>query len=207
MLNLLTNQIRYHADVGAGAWSKSDLFCLLDYPIIEARDKILGIIGYGTLGRKVAEIGNAFGMVVKICQRPGGPVAPGRVSFDQLLAETDVLTLHCPLTPATTHLLGQDEFRRMKSSAIVINTARGAIIDSVALVDALKQGRIAGAGIDVLDQEPPPESHPLLQKEIPNLILTPHNAWGTRESRQRLVDQLSDNLGAWIGGSAINTVD
>ena len=207
MLNLLTNQIRYHADVATGAWSKSEVFCLLDHPIIEAGDKVLGIIGYGTLGRKVADIASAFGMSVKICQRPGGPSVPGRIPFNQLLADADVLTLHCPLTEATTGLLGEDEFRRMKSSAIIINTARGAIMDSVALVNALKQGEIAGAGIDVLNQEPPPDTHPLLQKDIPNLIVTPHNAWGTRESRQRLIDQLSKNLGAWINGNPVNTVD
>jgi glycerate dehydrogenase len=207
MLNLLTNQIKYQADVSAGAWSKSNVFCLLEYPIIEARDKVLGIIGYGTLGKKVAEIANALGMSVRICQRPGGPAVPGRVPFDQLLVDADVLTLHCPLTDATTSLLGKHEFRRMKSSAVLINTARGAIIDADALVDALKQGQIAGAGIDVLNHEPPPETHPLLQKSIPNLIVTPHNAWGTRESRQRLVDQLSANLGAWINGKPVNTVD
>lgn len=207
MLNLLTNQIRYHKDVSAGAWSRSDLFCLLDYPIVEISEKTLGIIGYGTLGRKVGEIARAFGMSVHVCQRPGGPEVPGRVSFDQILAESDVLTLHCPLTPSTNQLLGEVEFRRMKSSAIIINTARGAIIDSVALVKALQQGQIAGAGIDVLNQEPPPENHPLLQQGIPNLIVTPHNAWATRESRQRLVDQLAGNLGAWINGKPENIVD
>jgi glycerate dehydrogenase len=207
MLNLLTNQIKYHADVVAGAWSKSDVFCLLEHPIIEAEGKVLGIIGYGTLGKRVAEIANALGMSVRICQRPGGAMVPDRVPFDQLLADADVLTLHCPLTDATTRLLGKHEFRRMKPSAVVINTARGAIIDADALVDALKQGEIAGAGIDVLDHEPPPETHPLLQKGIPNLIVTPHNAWGTRESRQRLVDQLSTNLGAWINSNPVNIVD
>ena len=217
MLNLLTHQLRYHQAVCAGAWSNSDIFCLLDYPITEIEHKILGIIGYGTLGKKVADVARAFGMSVQICQRPGGKKAPGRVFLKQLLAESDVLTLHCPLTVDTLHLLGEDEFNQMKPSAIIINTARGAIIDSVALVNALQKGQIAGAGIDVLAEEPPANDDPLLQPillrpaqhtlpKTPNLIITPHNAWATRESRQRLLDQLADNLHKWLIGCPTNIV-
>ncbi|WP_424948059.1 D-2-hydroxyacid dehydrogenase [Candidatus Spongiihabitans sp.] len=216
MLNLLTNQFRYHQAVIAGAWSNSTVFCLLDYPIVEIQNKTLGIIGYGALGKKVAEIAKAFGMSVQICQRPGGKRRRGRISFEQLLADSDVLTLHCPLTPDTLNLLGENEFKRMKPNAIVINTARGAIIDSTALANALQTGQIAGAGIDVLTEEPPSSSHPLLQSALlqpallkhdaPNLIVTPHNAWATRESRQRLVDQMAEILGKWLRGHPINVV-
>ncbi|WP_423907601.1 D-2-hydroxyacid dehydrogenase [Candidatus Spongiihabitans sp.] len=211
MLNLLTNQFRYHQAVAAGAWCNSNVFCLLDYPIVEIQNKTLGIIGYGALGKKVAEIAKAFGMFVQICQRPGGKKESGRISFKQILADSDVLTIHCPLTPDTLNLLGENEFNRMKSNAIIINTARGAIIDSEALVNALKKGQIAGAGIDVLSEEPPPSSEPLLQpallqQDAPNLIVTPHNAWATRESRQRLVDQITEILGKWLSGHPINVV-
>ncbi len=213
ILNLLTNQFRYYHAVAAGAWSNSDTFCLLDHPIGELENKTLGIIGYGTLGKKVADIASAFGMSVQICQRPGGKKQPDRVSFAQLLADSDVLTLHCPLTPDTLNLFGEHEFNRMKPSAIIINTARGAIIDSAALVKALQNGHIAGAGIDVLAEEPPSSCEPLLQptllqlsQDTPNLIVTPHNAWATRESRQRLVDQLAENLGKWLNHQPINVV-
>ncbi len=222
MLNLLTNQFRYYQAVAGGVWSNSHVFCLLDYPIVEIQHKILGIIGYGSLGKKVAEIARAFGMSVLICQRPGGKKDVGRVSLERLLADADVLTLHCPLTADTLNLLGENEFNQMKPSAIIINTARGAIIDSMALVQALKKGQIAGAGIDVLAKEPPAASEPLLQaialqssrqsagrailQDIPNLIVTPHNAWATQESRQRLLDQLTENLNQWLSGHPINVV-
>lgn len=206
MLNLLTNQFRYHQAVTAGAWHNSNVFCLLDYPVVEIENKTLGIIGYGALGKKVAEVAKAFGMSVQICQRPGGKKVPGRISFKQILANSDVLTIHCPLTPDTLNLIGENEFKQMKSNAIIINTARGAIIDSVALVTALKKEQIAGAGIDVLGKEPPSNCEPLLQPNIPNLIVTPHNAWATREARQRLVDQMADILANWLSGHPTNVV-
>ncbi len=206
MLNLLTSQIRYVRDVRAGCWSRSQVFCLLDHPIVEIQGKTLGILGYGALGKSVAEIARAFAMEVKIWQRPGGRPATARVPFEQLLRQADILSIHCPLTPDTTGLLGAAEFEKMKSSAFVINTARGAIIDSDALVDALRAGRIAGAGIDVLHREPPDCAHPLLQKDIPNLIVTPHNAWASQETRQRLVDRLGENLAGWLHGKPVNVV-
>ncbi len=209
MLNLLTNQIKYIDDVKNQMWSGSEIFCLLDHPIVELEGKSLGIIGYGTLGSRVAAVARAFGMEILICQRPGTKPRKSqkqRIPFDQILERSDVLTLHCPLTPETNNLLGKKEFTRMKSSAIVINTARGAIINSEALVSALKTDVISGAGIDVLTHEPPPDSDLLLQGEIPNLIVTPHNAWGTRESRQRLVDQLARILGGWFDNKPINCV-
>lgn len=206
MLNLLTNQIRYQHDVQSGKWSSSDVFCLLDHPIIEAQGKTMGIIGHGNLGSRVAEIAKAFGMSINVCQRPGGKSKAGRVSFDEILTQSDVLTLHCPLNSETRNLLGKKEFQRMKNSAIVINTARGAIINSQDLIEALESGEIAGAGIDVLDKEPPPQDHPLLQCNLPNLLISPHNAWATRETRQRLVNELADNLSGWINNSPKNIV-
>ena len=208
ILNLLTSQIQYHHDVRQGNWSKSDLFCLLDHPIIESSNKILGIIGYGTLGRKVAKIAEAMDMQILLCQRPGtdGAPEPGRVSFDELLERSDIISLHCPLTTDTHHLFDGHAFRKMKKTAILVNTARGAIIDSAALINALENGEIAGAGIDVLDLEPPPPDHPLLQCRLPDLLITPHNAWGSRESRQRLVDALSENLIGWLNDRPVNVV-
>ncbi len=208
ILNLLTSQTRYLHDVQQGNWSGSDVFCLLDHPIREASDKTLGIIGYGTLGRKVAAIAEALDMQVLLCQRPGSEGAPeaGRVRFDELLERSDIISLHCPLNADTHHLFDDQAFRKMKKSAILVNTARGAIIDSAALADALENGEIAGAGIDVLDIEPPPPDHPLLQIRRPNLLITPHNAWGSRETRQRLVDALSANLVGWLNGRPVNVV-
>ena len=208
ILNLLTSQIQYHHDVRQGNWSKSELFCLLDHPIIETSNKILGIIGYGTLGRKVAKIAEAMDMQILLCQRPGTDGAPesGRVNFDELLGRSDIISLHCPLTTDTHHLFADHAFRKMKKTAILVNTARGAIIDSAALINALENGEIAGAGIDVLDLEPPPPNHPLLQCRRPDLLITPHNAWGSRESRQRLVDALSENLSGWLNDRPVNVV-
>ena len=206
ILNLMTQMPRFIEDVGANAWQQSDVFCLLNHPIRELADKHLGIIGHGNLGSKVATIAEAFGMKVLICQRPGGSPQPGRVPFSQLLAESDIVSLHCPLTPDTRNLFGLEEFKLMKSDALIINTARGAIINSEALVTALRNGFIGGAGIDVLDQEPPGEDHPLVQNSIPNLILTPHNAWASIETRQRLISHLAANIDAWKQGNPINTV-
>ncbi len=208
ILNLLTSQIRYLQDVQRGNWSGSDVFCLLDHPIIETSGKVLGIIGYGTLGRKVAAIAEALDMQVLLCQRPGseGVPEPGRVRFDELLERSDIISLHCPLNADTHHLFDDRAFGKMEKSAILVNTARGAIIDSAALIHALEYGEIAGAGIDVFDIEPPPPDHPLLQIRRPNLLITPHNAWGSRETRQRLVDGLSKNLVGWLNGQPVNVV-
>jgi len=208
ILNLLTSQTRYLQDVQQGKWSSSDVFCLLDHSIIETSGKILGIIGYGTLGRKVAAIAEALDMQVLLCQRPGseGVPEPGRVRFDELLERSDIISLHCPLNADTHHLFDDRAFGKMKKSAILVNTARGAIIDSAALIHALEHGEIAGAGIDVFDIEPPPPDHPLLRARHPNLLITPHNAWGSRETRQRLVDALAENLTGWLNGQPINVV-
>lgn len=206
MLNLLTCQDRYIQDVKKGAWSQTDIFCLLDHPIVEAEGKIFGVIGYGTLGQRTAAIAKAFGMDVIVAARKGASLAAERVDFDEFLQRSDVISVHCPLTADTRHLIGKRELSLMKPEAFLINTARGAIIDSAALAAALRMGQIAGAGIDVLESEPPQAMHPLLQNDIPNLIVTPHNAWASKETQQRLVDNMVKIVKAWQSGSPINVV-
>ncbi len=206
MLNLMTSLPAYRDDVRNGNWSNSDIFCLLDHPIRELQGKTLGIIGLGDIGGRVADIGRAFGMDIAVAARPGTDPDGDRLALDDLLPVADVISLHCPLTPRTHHLLSWAQFRKMKPGAVLINTARGAIIHDEALVEALRTGEIAGAGIDVLDEEPPPPDHPLLAADIPNLIVTPHNAWSTLESRQRLVAKMAETLAAWQAGTPRNVV-
>ncbi len=206
ILALSTRLIDYHEAVRSGRWQQARQFCLLDYPIRELAGKTLGIVGYGELGRGVARLGEALGMKLLIAQRPGGPAEPGRIALHELLPQVDVLSLHCPLTPKTQNLIGAREFALMKRDAILINTARGGIVDEPALADALRQGRIGGAGVDVLTVEPPVKGNVLLDPDIPNLIVTPHSAWASRETRQRLVDELVTNIRAFLDGSVRNTV-
>ena len=206
ILALSTRLIDYHEAVRSDRWQQARQFCLLDYPIRELAGKTLGIVGYGELGRGVARLGEALGMKLLIAQRPGGPAEPGRIPLHELLPQVDVLSLHCPLTPETQNLIGAREFALMKRDAILINTARGGIVDEQALADALRQGRIGGAGVDVLTVEPPVKGNVLLDPDIPNLIVTPHSAWASRETRQRLVDELVTNIRAFLKGSVRNPV-
>jgi glycerate dehydrogenase len=195
VLLLLTHKLReYDALVRSGAWQRGEQFCLLDYPIRELTGRKLGIVGYGTLGRGVARAARAFGLEVLVANRPGGDRMPGRIDLDELLPQVDVLSLHCPLSPATTGLIGARQLELMKPDAVLINTARGALIDSQALADALRAGRLGGAAIDVLPQEPPVDGNPLLAGDIPNLIVTPHIAWAAREARQRCIDEMAANV-------------
>jgi glycerate dehydrogenase len=167
----------------------------------------LGIVGYGSLGQAAARIGGTLGMRVLVSARPKSAVVPaGRVAFETLLEQADVLSLHCPLTDATRHLIGAPELKRMKSDAILINTARGGLVDDEALAAALRSGEIGGAGIDVLPVEPPPDDQPLLAPDIPNLILTPHIAWAARESRQRALDQVVENIADFLDGGKLRRV-
>jgi glycerate dehydrogenase len=188
----LTQQInRFDALVREGAWQQSRTFAMFDFPIRELTGRTLGIVGWGTLGQAVAKLGEAFGMRVIVAARLGTPrseVPQDRVHFDDLLEQADVLTLHCPLNATTKHM---------------INTARGGLIDSQALADALKQGEIGGAGIDVLPTEPPPEDQPLLAPDIPNLIVTPHVAWAAKEARQRALDQVTENIADFLAGGRL----
>jgi glycerate dehydrogenase len=195
VLLLLTHRLReYDALVRAGAWQRGEQFCLLDYPIRELTGRKLGIVGYGTLGRGVARAAEAFGLEVLVANRPGGERVPGRTDLDEILAQVDVLSLHCPLSPATAGLIGARELALMKPDAVLLNTARGGLIDSQALADALRAGRLGGAAIDVLPQEPPVAGNPLLAGDIPNLIVTPHIAWAAREARQRCLDEMAANV-------------
>ncbi|MEJ2297126.1 MAG: D-2-hydroxyacid dehydrogenase [Woeseiaceae bacterium] len=204
----LTHQLQgYASDVRAGAWQEASNFCMLTRPIRELSSMTLGIVGFGELGRGVARMGEAFGMNVLVAARPGSNAVPaGRVTFDELLARADVISLHCPLTDATRDLFGRDQFAAMKRNAYLINTARGALVDSAALVDALEDEEIAGAAIDVLPVEPPVDGDPLLDYAGDNLIVTPHIAWGTREARQAAVDELTANIRAFLEGRQRNRV-
>ena len=178
MLALSTQLLPYQAFTKSGDWSRSGQFSSLKYPIQELEGKTLGLIGYGNLAKAVEKLALAFGMKILISERVGTTsLNNDRLPLSELLPLVDVLSIHCPLTPETKHLISTDEFKLMKPSAFIINTSRGAVINNQALADALRAKEIAGAGIDVLDQEPPPSDHPLLAEDIPNLILTPHTAW------------------------------
>ncbi|MBU1190792.1 MAG: 2-hydroxyacid dehydrogenase [Gammaproteobacteria bacterium] len=187
-------------------WPNQRGFCVLDIPIQELRGKTLGIVGYGELGRAVANIGTAFGMCVLIAQRPGGDSRSNRAPLDEVLHNADVLSLHCPLTQTTRNLIGTRELALMKPTALLINTARGGIVDEPALVSALQNKQLGGAGIDVLIEEPPRHGNPLLEIQLPNLIVTPHIAWASREARQRLVNGLTENIRAYLEGEDRNRV-
>lgn len=209
MLTLMRNLRAYDHDLAAGAWQGSPHFCLLDHPISELCGKQLGIIGYGELGKAVAQVARAFGMEVLVAKslRNGSAVKEeGRVELDELLSTVDILTLHCPLTDKTRHLIDRQKLSLMKCSALLINTARGNIVDETALCDALLSEQIAGAAIDVLSVEPPQAGNPLLDLRLPNLIITPHIAWASKESRQRLLNEIAANIQAFKHGGMRNSV-
>ena len=200
MILLSTRMLDYTRAVENGDWSRSTQFCLLDFPIRELAGRTLGIVGYGTLGQRVAALAEAFGMEVRVAQRPGGEPTPDRLPLEALLPQLDVLSLHCPLTEATHHLIDAEALAAMRPGALLINTARGALVEDTALVEALRSGHLGGAGLDVLEPEPPPVDHPLLAPDLPNLLVTPHSAWGSREARQRIVTQLVENVAAFRAG-------
>lgn len=207
MLALRRNLVAYRDEVRAGRWQEAKKFCLLDHPIGDLRGTMLGIVGFGTLGRAMAQLGRAIGMEVIVAERKHATsIRPERRSFADALRLSDVLTLHCPLTEETRDLIGAEELRQMKRDALVINTARGGLIDDQALLEALKSGKIGGAGIDVLRVEPPREGNPLLEADLPNLIVTPHNAWASNQAMQTLGSQLIDNLEAFVKGDPRNLV-
>ena len=208
LLNLTHSLGRYAEDVRDGAWSKAENFCLITHPIRELSAMTLGLVGYGELARGVERIARAFDMEVLVAARPGSDDVPeGRVSLDELLVRADVVSLHCPLNDATRGLFGAAEFRKMKDTAVLINTARGGLVDSQALADALRNRHIAAAAIDVLPQEPPVAGDPLLDYEGDNLIVTPHIAWGTLQARQNAIDELTANVRAFLDGERRNRVD
>jgi glycerate dehydrogenase len=190
-----------------GLWGQQKQFSAFPFPVHELRGRQLGIIGLGKLGAEVARIAGAFGMKVLVANRPQGTAVAGRLDLQQLLPQVDVLSLHCPLCSTTRGLIGQRELALMKSDAILINTARGGLVDAQALADALREGRLGGAGIDVLESEPPTHGNPLLDPGIPNLIVTPHIAWAAREARQRCIDELAANVGAFLAGERRHRLD
>ncbi len=206
MLNLLTGQPWYWQRVREGAWSDARQFCLNDRPIRQARGLAFGVIGYGVLGRAAGDLAKGLGMEVLVAERRGDPPRAGRLSFEEVIARADVLSIHCPLSAATRGLIDRQVLRAMKKDALLINTARGGIVAEQDLADALRSGEIAGAAVDTLSQEPPPSGHVLLAADIPNLIVTPHNAWASRTARQAAVDQLADVISAFAAGQILNQV-
>ena len=206
LLALTTRLSEYTDAVKRGEWSRSRFFCLLDYPVRELAGKTIGIVGYGEIGKAVAGIAEALGMRVLLARRNLQDDRPERIALHQLLPQVDVLSLHCPLTQENRGLIAADELALMKADAVLINAARGGLVDEQALLDALLTRQIGGAGLDVLREEPPPEDDPLLSANLPNLVITPHIAWISRESRQRLINEIALNIEAFKAGQPRNQV-
>ncbi len=207
ILALRRNLRAYIADVEAGKWQKSRQFCLFDHPISDLARSRLGIVGYGALGRKVAALGRAFGMEVVVASRsPVDDPSVTQMSLEDLLRVSDVVSLHLPLTERTRHMIGVDQLASMKRTALLINTARGGLVSEGDLVNALRNGVIAGAGFDVLSKEPPSANNPLLSLRLPNFILTPHVAWASSGAMQTLADMLIDNVEAFERGAPLNAL-
>jgi glycerate dehydrogenase len=208
ILALRRNLLAYRADIEAGKWQRSARFCLFDHPIRDLHGSRLGLLGYGALGKGVAHLAQAFGMEVVVHTRtPTDDPGVRNVSLGELLETSDVLSLHAPLTDQTRNIIGAGELKRMKPSAILINTARGGLVDEHALAEALLANTIAGAGFDVLTQEPPPDDNVLLNLRLPNFLLTPHSAWASAQAMQLLADQLIENIEAFAAGTPQNVVD
>jgi glycerate dehydrogenase len=207
ILALFTRLMDYDRAVRAHNWQHARQFCLLDYPIRELAGCRLGIVGYGELGHTVAHIAGAFNMEVVVAERPGSTsTREGRVAFDEVLTSADVITLHCPLTPDTREIIDMAALESMRSDAFLVNTARGALVAEQDLADALRGGVLAGAAVDVLSQEPPNGDNPLLADDIPNLIVTPHSAWGSLESRQRSANQMAESIQGFQNGQVVRAV-
>jgi len=202
MLALSRNLFAWRQSLLEGRWQQSGQFCFFDHSIMDLHGKQLGIIGKGTLGQALGERAQGMGMIVRYAQSQiGASHDEDRLPLDTLLQSSDVVSLHCPLTPYTRHLIGERELALMKPGALLINVGRGGLVDEAALLKALANGRLGGAGFDVASVEPPPPDHPLMQAlQYPNFILTPHVAWASEESMQRLADQLIDNINAFAEG-------
>ena len=207
LLTWLNKTRQYHTASTNGSWSHSKHFCLLDYPIADLAGKKLGIIGYGNIGQAVANIAKAFGMQVLIADRLDTQPREGRAAFAQVVEQSDILSLHCPLTKENEQFINAHLLQQMKSTAILINTARGGLIDENALLQALEQQQIQAALLDGLTVEPPAANHPLLNANLTNLLITPHVAWASIDSRQKLVDEIALNIQAFFKGELRNRLD
>lgn len=199
MLALANRLPLYQRDVAAGEWQRSAFFCLQDHPTLQLAGKHLVMVGQGELGSEVARLAEAFGMRVTFAARPGNEANDKRASLDELLADADVISLHCPLSDATQHLINAQRLANAKPSLLLVNCARGGVIDEIAALEALRSGKLGGLGVDVLPAEPPKDGHPLLDalSEPLNLIVTPHNAWITPEARQNIVGLTANNINQW----------
>ncbi len=207
LLSLTHKLDHYRRDIAAGEWQRQSNFCMLQHPIRELSGLQFGVIGFGELGKAVARLAEAYNMNVVVAKRDANDQRPGRMPLPRVLADSDVISLHCPLTPATRHLIDGRALESMKTTAILINTARGALVDSDALAVALRKGEIGGAAIDVLPQEPPVDGNPLLDRALDNLIVTPHIAWAAREARQRALDQTAENFADFLRGGKQNRLE
>ena len=211
ILTLMHSFKDYSASIESGDWQDGKSFSLLQHPIAELSGKSIGILGYGVLGQGVASAAATLGLNVLLCESFTKENKPDedlkRISFERFLAESDIISLHCPLTDNTEGLFDENAFKTMKSSAILINTARGGLINDDALIEAIEDKAIAGAAIDVLNQEPPDSDHPLMQKQYSNLIITPHIAWAAQEARQRALDRIAQNIEAFQNNRPINVVE
>lgn len=198
----------YHHSIARGRWQEAQQFCYFDYPIRDLAGSTLGIVGSGALGQAVGTLATALGMQVLFAARKGSSdIADGKVAFEELLQRSDIISLHCPLTPETTHLLAEKEFAMMQQRPLIINTSRGGLICEQSLAKALRNGQISGAGVDVTTPEPPKDDNILLTlMDMPNFIFTPHVAWASQEAVQALADQLVGNIEAFIAGTPRNVV-
>lgn len=205
ILALRRNLLAYREDVQDGKWQQSKQFCLLTHELHDINRSTLGIIGHGSIGKAMARLGESIGMRLLISEHKNAArIREGRTSFEDALRQSDVVSLHCPLTDETRDMLGRAEFAMMKPNALLINTARGGLVEDAALIEALQNGAIAGAGYDALREEPPRQGSPLLNLNLPNFIITPHVAWASNEAVQALADQVIDNIEAFIAGTPRN---
>ena len=207
ILALRRNLSAYRADVEAGKWQQSKQFCLLTHPLNDVKGSTIGVVGHGAIGKSMERLAQAVGMNVLLAEHKNArDIRAGRTRFADVLKQSDVITLHCPLAENTRGMFGPEEFAIMKPNALLINTARGALIQDEALVAALRSGLIAGAAVDCLREEPPRNGSPLLDLNLPNFIVTPHVAWASREAVQALADEVIDNIEAFVAGRARNVL-
>ena len=205
ILALRRNLFAYRADVEAGLWQEAGPFCLLTHPLADLHGSTMGIVGEGAIGQGTAALARGFGMSVVFADHPGPKTGPGPfVSLAELLSRADGVALHCPLTEATRNLIGEAQLKAMKRSALLVNTARGGLVDEAALKRALQQGWIAGAAVDVLTREPPRDGNPLLELRLPNLAVTPHVAWAGDRALADFGEQLIRNIELWVEGAPRN---